>query len=80
MLETNYKDFINHRKDQLLNRGYDWRGKILKVSISPHMFSNLSRTLSLLQIERLLDYILDSVKIIKKTNFWIYGKSYRDFN
>lgn len=80
MLEVNYRDYIFHRKDKLLHRGYDWRGNILKRSISPYFFASLNRTLSILQLERMLNYILDSVKIIKKTFYWTYEKNYRDFN
>jgi hypothetical protein len=80
MLEVNYRDYVLHRKDNLLNRGYDWRGNILKRSISPYFFSSLTRTLTILQLERMLNYILDSVKIIKKSFYWTYEKSFRDFN
>jgi len=80
MYEVNYRDWILTRKDALLNRGYDWRGRILKTSISPYMFSSLRRTLHLLNLERMLDYTLDSVKVIKKTFMWVYPKGFRDFN
>ena len=80
MYEVNYRDWILTRKDALLNRGYDWRGRILKTSISPYMFSSLRRTLHLLNLERMLDYTLDSVKVIKKTLMWVYPKGFRDFN
>ena len=80
MYEVNYRDWILTRKDVLLNRGYDWRGNILKRTISPYMFSSLRRTFHLLNIERLLDYTLDSVKVIKKTFMWVYPKGFRDFN
>ena len=80
MYEVNYKDWILTRKDALLNRGYDWRGRILKTSISPYMFGSLRRTFHILNLERLLDYTLDSVKVIKKTFMWVYPKGFRDFN
>ena len=80
MYEVNYRDWILSRKDSLLNRGYDWRGNILRKTVSPYLFSSLERTYHLLNIERLLDYTLDSVKVIKKTFYWVYPKGFREFN
>jgi len=80
MLEVNYRDWILSRKNQFLHRGYDWRGNIIRKSVSPYLFSSLERTYHLLNLERLLDFTLDSVKIIKKSFMWVYPKGFRDFN
>lgn len=80
MYEVNYRDWILSRKDDLKNRGYDWRGNILKKTVSPYLFSSLERTYHLLNLERLLDYTLDSVKLIKKSFLWVYPKGFREFN
>lgn len=79
-MEPTYKNFILNRKNKLKNRGYDWRGNIFRKFVSNYLFSDDTRIVNILMLERLLNYILDYTKMIKKSYMWIYDKSFRDFN
>ncbi len=78
-MET-YRDFMFHRKDSLKNRGFDWRGSILKKSMSAAIFAEEQRAIDLLFIERMINFNVDMVKNIKKRFMWIYDKKFNEFN
>ena len=64
---------LNHRKDELLNTGFDYQNKLFERILSNVMFGNsiLSEFLKLLQKNAV--YMIESNLIIR--NFWNYTVS-----
>ena len=72
--------YINHRNDIILHTGFDYRGRILKRSLSGSMYLETKRAGILNEIEKVLVFLVDSIKNIKKSYNWCLDKNYRDFN
>lgn len=72
--------YINHRNDIIGHLGFDYRGNILKRSLSSAMFLEKKRKGLLGELEKILVYLVDSIKHIKKSYNWALEKDYRDFN
>jgi len=57
---------LRHRKDNIKNTGYDYKGKILPKMLSSQMFNkNKYLTALLIKLEDIWYFIFDSVKSIK---------------
>jgi len=72
--------FLLSRNNKLLYRGYDYHGKVLYRTLSNVLFSDEKRTKILLKISELLEYLIDSVKNIKKSYYYVFDKNDIDFN
>lgn len=79
-MDINYRRKMYHRNDRLLHRGFDWRGLIFRKSCSSSLFVEEKKIYHILALERMLNFILDYIKMIKKTYMWVYPKYFRDFN
>jgi len=55
-----------HQNDEFKNLGYDYRGKILRTTTSSELWGNPLQTSMIGQIESMMTYILEQVKMIKK--------------
>lgn len=73
-------DRIKMRKNDIKHVGFDYRGRILLKTLSGHMFDEVKRRNILAHIEKVLVFLVESVKEIKKTYSWVHSKKYRDFN
>lgn len=71
---------LEHRNDKILHVGYDYRGNVLKRSLSKIFFIEKKRASILEKIEIIIDYLIDHVKHIKKAYNYTLEKNYRDFN
>lgn len=76
----NLNYILEHRNDRILHIGYDYRGKVLKRTLSKVMFIEKKREAILNEIEKIVDFLIDSVKHIKKAYNYALEKNYRDFN
>jgi len=63
-----------HQNDELKNLGYNYRGKILQKTTSRELWGNPLQTAMIGQIEALLTYIIEQVKMIKKMFSIAYEK------
>ncbi len=79
-LFTNQRDFALSRKDDIKNMGFDYRGNILKKSLSAVLFSEVKRASMLKPLEYMLSYLVDSVKNIKKHSNFAIPKRWEYFN
>ena len=66
--------------DTKRNEGFDYHGQILKNVLSPEMFSNPAQDISMRQIERVIEHLIDTVKSIKSQFFISKDKDDKDFN
>jgi len=65
-VRTPYFYQAKHQNDEFKNLGYDYRGKILRKTTSPELWSNPLQTAMMGQIEAMMTYVLEQVKMIKK--------------
>lgn len=75
-----FKDYLEHRKDDLQNLGFDYRDQMLMRSLPAIFFKEYKRAAFLFKIEKILNYTVDHVKSLKKTFNYILPKHYRNFN
>lgn len=73
-------DSVNHRKDNIKHTGYDYRGKVLRNSLSKLLYLDPKREVILDTYDTILTHLIDKVKHIKKAFNYTLEKEYRDFN
>lgn len=62
-----FDETINHLYDEYTNQGYEYKRHILQNVVSPEMMANPVNDTPLRQIERLYEYLINSVRRIKLT-------------
>ena len=62
-----FDETINHLYDEYTNQGDEYRRHILQNVVSPEMMANPVNDTPLRQIERLYEYLINSVRRIKLT-------------
>jgi len=72
--------YINHRNDNIGHTGYNFLGNVLTNSLSKIFFIEDKRDGILMKLERCINFMIDSVKTIKKSYNWTLEKSWRNFN
>lgn len=68
MLRANKKSkyyYISHSKDVINDGKFDYHGEVLKHTLSPEMFSNSNQNLIFAEFEKLINFLIDEVKLIK---------------
>jgi len=66
-IRPSYYHQARHLSDEYKNLGYDYRGKILRSTTSPVLWSNPIQAPLLYRIEAMINFLIDQVKYIKKT-------------
>ena len=61
-----YYNQAKHLEDQYKNLGYDYKGKILKKMTSPELWANPIQKPFYDRMERLINFIIEQVKYVKK--------------
>lgn len=79
MKQSLYKVSEN-RLNKLKNRGYDYKGKILKRTLSSYIYRDPKREEILDQFEKSLYFIVQQIKTIKTFFNYTVDKDYTDFN
>lgn len=79
-LRNTPKDFALSRKNDIKNIGFDYRNNVISKTISPLILNEVKRYQMLAVVEVLINYIIDSVKGIKRHNNFAISKKWRDFN
>lgn len=80
MLENNFKDYLNSRKDNIKYLGYNYKNNIFKNTLSSAFFIENKRENILSEIERLIYFTIEYVKNIKKSYNYTYPKNFNKFN
>ena len=65
-IRSSYFNQAKHLNDEFKNLGYDYRGKILRKSVSAEMWANPLQSAMIGQIESMFTYTLEQVKMVKK--------------
>jgi hypothetical protein len=73
-------DKTNTRKTRLKNTGFNYRGQILRRSLSPYLYREETRASILEEIDRIITFWVDNVKTIKTFYNYTVPKDYTDIN
>ena len=73
-------EIIESRQNSSLYCGFDYRGNILKKTLSSVFYNEKKRAAILEFLDDILSTLVDQVKMIKKTYNFVIEKNYRDFN
>lgn len=76
----NILENIRHRHDDLKYRGYDYHGKVFRRTLSSIYFSDEKRSKFLDKLDEIFCFVIDYVKMIKKSYFYVFDKDYIKFN
>lgn len=79
-IRPSFKDYALSRKNEIKNIGFDYRNNVFDRSVSASLVSEPKRVAILSFMEILVNYLIDSVKSIKKHNNFAISKKWRDFN
>lgn len=79
-IRPSFKDYALSRKNEIKNIGFDYRNNVFDRSVSASLVSEPKRVALLSFMEILVNYLIDSVKSIKKHNNFAISKKWRDFN
>ena len=74
------RDFALSRKNATKHVGFDYRLNVFNKSISNIILGEEKRSVLIGLLEVLVDYLIDSVKNIKKHHNFAISKKWRDFN
>lgn len=79
-LRPSFKDYALSRKNDIKDIGFDYRNNVFTRSISATFLDEPKRAALIGMMEILVNYLIDSVKNIKKHNNFAIPKKWRDFN
>lgn len=68
------------RNEKINNLGYDYKGKILRRTVSPYLYSDPERATILDQFENWLYFLVEKVKDIKTFYNYTVPKNYKKLN
>lgn len=77
---NDWHEEVHHFMDVKTSTGYDYHGNLLKNVISPELNANPMQDINYRQIERLIEWLIDSVKRIKLVYAVALDKNDRNFN
>ena len=79
-MKINFKQQLRHRKDVLLHRGFPYQGQVLYKSLSGALYLEEKRKNILTKLEEPIAFIIDSIKIIKRSYNWTLETDFINFN
>ena len=74
------KYVATHAQDAYTDLGFDYRGKILKRSLSPILFQNFNNYFMLSEIDKMMSALVDAVKQVKLQYMISLNKNDRNVN
>ena len=80
MVEESLYKKVNSRLDNLKNTGYDYEGKIFQRSMSPLLFAEPTRASILGQLEKIVFFLVEKVKMVKTFYNYTVDKDYSHLN
>lgn len=79
-MSESYREKINHSNDVLSNLGYDYHGHIFEKTLSPEMYANPNQKPTYDIIEKMIEFLIDSVKTIKLQYSIAHSKNSKNIN
>jgi hypothetical protein len=78
-MESLYKVATN-RLTRLKNTGFDYKGRIFEKSMSPLMFADPTRRSIIQEMEKMVYFMVEKVRIIKTFYNYTVDKDYNKLN
>ena len=79
--ESVYEKTVTRNEDlSTRNLGFDYKGQILKRTVSKHLFTDPDRAEIFSYIENILYFLVENVKTIKTFYNYTVPKNYRKLN
>jgi hypothetical protein len=79
-LKRQYDYASIHANDERKNLGYDYREHIFDRSVSKQLFANTKIGNTLKEIQKLIYFLIEEVKILKTNNTFAVDKDYKMLN
>lgn len=76
----NYLEIIADSRREGLQLGFDYREQIYKKSVSNIILADEKRNLIIQKMDKMICFLIDSVKNIKKTYNYSISRNSRDLN
>lgn len=73
-------EITESRKDANHQLGFDYREEVMNKSVSNYMFGDPKRDGVIKEINKLIVYLIDNVKNIKKTFMYVVPRNSRNIN
>lgn len=77
---TSFTEYEDHLFDDYKNLGYNYKQHILKNVLSQELFGNPLNDVIYRQIEKLIEYLIETVKCIKVYFAYTYDKNAKNLN
>lgn len=65
-VRPSYLNSSRHYNDNYTNLGYDYRGNMLKNTVSKEMWSNPQQNSLIIRIDMMMTFLLEQSKMVKK--------------
>lgn len=79
-LKQSLYEITETSRDDIKNTGFDYEGKIFEKTMSNLLFKEEKRAAILAELEKVVHYLIESVKDIKLAMDYRKRKGYRKFN
>lgn len=79
-MKTSLYTIANTRLTKLKNIGYDYSGNIFRKSMSPYLFADPTRSDILTEFEKIFQFMVEQVKLIKTFYNYTVPKDYSGLN
>lgn len=79
-LKQSLYEVTESSRNQTLNTGFSYEGKIFEKTMSSLLFREEKRSEILAEMEKVVFHLIESVKMIKLSFDWRKRKNYRNFN
>ena len=80
MSKESLYDIATTRNEKINNLGFDYKGKILRKTVSPYIFSDPDRAEILDQFESWIYFLVEKVKLVKTYYNFTVKKDYKKIN
>lgn len=79
-LQRPYDFIINHANDDIKNTGFDYREHLLDKTISKQLYANKESASILKEIQKMLYFLVEQVKLLKTRHMFAVDKDYNRLN
>lgn len=80
LTRESYFYFAEHRLDDLKNGGYNYKDKLYKNTLSSYIYEDPRKERILPFFEKLIYFLTEQVKMIKKSINYAVDKNFKNFN
>lgn len=79
-MSESYYDKTTSRNEQINGIGFDYKGKILRRTVSPYLFEDPKRAAILDWFEDWIFFLVEKVKLVRTYYMYAVPKNYKKLN